>query len=124
SAAFLSARRRRSMRGHVRFLTALPGWALLLLVGGGLLGASAAGVGFLSDDYLMVGYWDRERGAVLWPRVLADCQGPWFGGRDLYRPVVTLSCALQLAVHGLAPRWVPVAHVAMVTTSAFASAAP
>ena len=82
----------------------IPWWAWLLLVLGTALALSALDVGFLSDDYLMVRYWDRGREAVQWQRVAADFAGPWSGVRDMYRPLVTLSIALQLSLHGFAPR--------------------
>src|SRR5262245_9856617 len=70
----------------------------------------------------MVRYWDRGREAVRWDRVADDFVGPWSGVRDMYRPLVTLSIALQLALHGFAPRLFHVANCAMVTIAALAIA--
>jgi len=47
--------------------------------------------GFRSDDFLAVYYYDRDTGAVQWSRVAAEWLRPWFGVRDLYRPLVSLS---------------------------------
>lgn len=58
---------------------------------------------FLSDDYLVVHYLDRELGAVRWDRVFAEFVQPWFGVRDLYRPLVSLSLGLNLALGGADP---------------------
>jgi hypothetical protein len=105
----------------VRSLAAIPLWALLLVLLGGVVAWSSLDVGFLSDDFLMTRYWDRDLLSVRWDRVALDFQGPWFGAvRDLYRPVVSLSCALQLAVHGFDPRWFHLANAAMVTIAALA----
>jgi hypothetical protein len=106
----------------VRF-PSIPWWAWLLVVLGAALALSALDVGFLSDDYLMVRYWDRGREAVQWQRVAADFAGPWSGVRDMYRPLVTLSIALQLSLHGFAPRLFHLANSAMVTVAALAIAA-
>ena len=58
---------------------------------------------FLSDDYLVVHYLDRDLGAVRWERVLAEFVQPWFGVRDLYRPLVSLSLGVNLALGGADP---------------------
>lgn len=47
--------------------------------------------GFRSDDFLAVYYYDRDAGAVQWSRVAEEWLRPWFGVRDLYRPLVSLS---------------------------------
>ena len=85
---------------------------------GVLLAMSAVQVGFLSDDFLMVRYWDREAGSVRWNLVGAEFQGPWFGVRDLYRPLVSLSDAVQAALFGFDSRWFHLANVAMLLVSA------
>ncbi|GDY01618.1 hypothetical protein LBMAG49_09470 [Planctomycetota bacterium] len=104
----------------MRFLAAIPFWVVLLVLLGGAIAVSTFEVGFLSDDFLMVRYWDRQSSAVHWDRVALDCQGPWFHVRDLYRPVVSLSCVLQLLLHGFDARWFHLANAAMVTTAALA----
>lgn len=58
---------------------------------------------FLSDDYLVVHYLDRDLGAVRWDRVFAEFVQPWFGVRDLYRPLVSLSLGINLALGGAEP---------------------
>src|SRR5262245_9197731 len=54
--------------------------------------------GLRSDDYLTVYYTDRTTGAVHWGRVLEEFVRPWFGGNDLYRPLVSLSFGLEFAL--------------------------
>jgi hypothetical protein len=54
--------------------------------------------GFRSDDYLTVYYIDRTTGAVSWGRVLEEFVRPWFGGTDLYRPLVSLSFGIEFAL--------------------------
>lgn len=61
------------------------------------------GFPFLSDDYLVVHYLDRDLDAVRWDRVLAEFVQPWFGVRDLYRPMVSLSLGCNLALGGADP---------------------
>ena len=96
----------------------LSGWVLMLVGIGVLLAMSAVQVGFLSDDFLMVRYWDRETGSVRWDLVGAEFQGPWFGVRDLYRPLVSLSDAVQAALFGFDSRWFHLANVGMLLVSA------
>ncbi|MBL8725434.1 MAG: hypothetical protein JNK49_15435 [Planctomycetes bacterium] len=50
---------------------------------------------FRSDDLLTVYYWDRDGAAVRWDRVFEEWVRPWFGVRDLYRPLVSLSFGLD-----------------------------
>ncbi|MCR9244147.1 MAG: hypothetical protein NXI31_03890 [bacterium] len=66
-------------------------WLLLpaLVAGGWYLAVLLHG--FRSDDFLTVYYYDRDAGAVKWGRVFEEWVRPWFGVRDLYRPVVSLS---------------------------------
>jgi hypothetical protein len=47
--------------------------------------------GWRSDDFLAVYYYDRDAAAVHWSRVAEEWLRPWFGVRDLYRPLVSLS---------------------------------
>ncbi len=95
-------------------------WILPIVVVAVALYASVRDVGFLSDDYLMLRYWDQAAAAVRWDRVAQDFTGPWFGSvRDMYRPVVTLAYALQLAVSA-DPRWFHLGNVLMVLVAALA----
>jgi len=80
----------------------------------------AYGMGFLSDDYLAVYYLDRDTGAVHWHRVLAEFARPWFGVRDLYRPMVSLSIAGNLALGGMRPLGFHVLNVLLVAVTASA----
>lgn len=97
----------------------VPGWIAALLALGGLLAVSASHVGFLSDDFLLIAYVDRQEGGLCWERVAADLHGPWFGGaHGLYRPCVTASLALQLLLCGLDATWFHLANVAMLVTAA------
>ncbi len=54
--------------------------------------------GFRSDDFLTVYYFDRDAESVKWGRVLEEWVRPWFGVRDLYRPVVSLTYGLNWAL--------------------------
>lgn len=58
----------------------------------------ALGHWFRSDDLLTVYYWDREAEQVRWGRVCEEWLRPWFGVRDLYRPLVSLSFGINYAV--------------------------
>lgn len=76
----------------------------LLLAGIGLSALlwflPALQVGWLSDDFGIAAYLDRESGAADWGRALADFAQPW-GAPTLYRPVVSLSLALNWTLgHG------------------------
>ncbi|MCA8948378.1 MAG: hypothetical protein KDE27_02680, partial [Planctomycetes bacterium] len=53
--------------------------------------------GFRSDDFLTVYYYDRDAGAVHWGRVLEEWVRPWFGVRDLYRPLVSFTFGVNWA---------------------------
>ncbi|MCA8974832.1 MAG: hypothetical protein KDC98_08920, partial [Planctomycetes bacterium] len=55
------------------------------------------GHGFRSDDFEMVYYLDRDSEAVRWGRVWEEWLRPWFGVRDLYRPVVSLAIGVNWA---------------------------
>ena len=52
--------------------------------------------GFRSDDFLTVYYWDRHAHAVHWDRVFAEFGRAWFGVRDIYRPLVSVSYGVNL----------------------------
>lgn len=54
--------------------------------------------GFRSDDFLTVYYYDRDAETVKWGRVFEEWVRPWFGVRDLYRPVVSLSFGVNWAL--------------------------
>ncbi|HEX6811476.1 MAG TPA: hypothetical protein VF384_07625 [Planctomycetota bacterium] len=54
--------------------------------------------GLRNDDYLIVYYTDRTTGAVSWGRVLEEFVRPWFGGKALYRPLVSLSFGIESAL--------------------------
>lgn len=53
--------------------------------------------GWRSDDFLLVYYLDRDAETVRWARVAEEWLRPWFGVRDLYRPLVSLSYGLNWA---------------------------
>ena len=78
--------------------------------------------GFRSDDFLGVYYLDRETGAVRWGRVLEEWVRPWFGVRDLYRPVVSLSLGANWAV-STSPLWFHLTNVMLLAGTAVAVAA-
>ncbi|MBK8096545.1 MAG: hypothetical protein IPK26_05520 [Planctomycetes bacterium] len=80
-------------------------------------------VGYLSDDFLLVYYVDREHGSVLWGRVLEEFVRPWFGVRDLYRPMVSLSVGVNAALSGLGAVSLHVGNVLFVAVAAAAAAA-
>lgn len=54
--------------------------------------------GLRSDDYLVVYYTDRLSGAVQWDRVFEEFTRPWFGGGELYRPLISVSFGVELAL--------------------------
>lgn len=58
---------------------------------------SALSHGWRSDDFLTVYYFDRDAGAVHWGRCFEEWARPWFGVRDLYRPLVSCSYGLNWA---------------------------
>ena len=62
--------------------------------------------GFLSDDYLLGVYLDgsADRARVAWSEVLRDFARPWLGfGSPFYRPLLSVSFAVDLAVGGGSP---------------------
>lgn len=79
-------------------------------------------VGFLSDDFAAVYYYDRHLGVVDWPRVFEEFWRPWYGVRDLYRPLVSLSIGMNLALDGFDPHPFHVTNVLLVATAATATA--
>lgn len=66
------------------------------------------GSGLLQDDLALLGYL-VEPGThddIRWSRVADDFLGPWaFGNLNYYRPLVTLTLALELWLGGGAPAW-------------------
>lgn len=54
--------------------------------------------GLRSDDFLVTYYTDRLSGAVRWDRVVAEFARPWFDAGELYRPLVSVSFGLELAL--------------------------
>lgn len=54
--------------------------------------------GLRNDDYLTVYYTDRETGAVRWDRVFGEFARGWFGVPWLWRPLVSMSFALDRAL--------------------------
>ncbi len=54
--------------------------------------------GLRSDDFLVTYYTDRMTGAVRWDRVVAEFARPWFDAGELYRPLVSVSFGVELAL--------------------------
>lgn len=77
--------------------------------------------GLRSDDYLTVYYTDRLTGAVSWGRVFEEFVRPWFGGNDLYRPLVSLSFGIDFAFCPAGP--CHLTNVVMLGITAAATAA-
>lgn len=78
--------------------------------------------GFRSDDFLTVYYLDRDAGTVQWGRVFEEWVRPWFGVRDLYRPLVSLTLGLNWAC-GTAPFGFHLLNVLLLAGTATAVAA-
>lgn len=81
--------------------------------------------GLRSDDYLVCYYTDRLTGTVRWDRVFAEFGRAWFGTGELYRPLISLSYAVE---HWLWPgptaaHVVNVLFVAMTAVATGATAA-
>lgn len=74
-------------------------WRLLWVLVPGLLALllywPALTHGWRSDDYLLVYYLDRDAECVRWGRVWEEWVRPWFGVRDLYRPLASLTYGLN-----------------------------
>lgn len=65
---------------------------------------STLGGGFLSDDFVIATLWNESTDSADWSRVFADFGRPWFGlDAPLYRPLLTLSFGVDLALHGTEP---------------------
>lgn len=54
--------------------------------------------GLRSDDYLACYWTDRLTGAIHWGRVFEEFVRPWFGVGELYRPLVSLTYSIELAL--------------------------
>ena len=78
--------------------------------------------GFRSDDFLTVYYYDRDAEAVKWGRVAEEWMRPWFGVRDLYRPLVSLSFGATWAV-STQPFWFHLGNLLLLAGTATAVAA-
>jgi hypothetical protein len=78
--------------------------------------------GFRSDDFLSVYYFDRDAEAVKWGRVFEEWARPWFGVRDLYRPLVSLSFGVNWAL-STQPFWFHLGNVLLLAGTAAAMAA-
>jgi hypothetical protein len=82
--------------------------------------------GLLADDLLLAGYAAEPSGdgfCASWPRVAADFTGPWaFTHGDYYRPLTTLSLALERALGGGAEWQVHTTNIALfaIAVAAFA----
>ena len=74
--------------------------ALLLVVLVAIAYAPILGVPFLSDDYGVIEKIVLPGGGTDWARVLGDFRGPLFGFRAMYRPLYTLSFALDYSLFG------------------------
>lgn len=83
--------------------------------------APALTLGLRNDDFLIPYYLDSETGAVRWPRVFEELFRGWFGAPELYRPMVSLSLALEYSWTGLLPS-LHLGNVLMVTVAAAATA--
>ena len=79
-------------------------------------------LGLRNDDFLATYYVDGETGAVLWGRVFEEFTRGWFGAPELYRPMVSLSLAVEYSFTGQLPL-LHLGNVLMVTVAAVATAA-
>ena len=77
------------------------------------------GLGLRNDDFLATYYVDGETGAVLWGRVFEEFTRGWFGAPELYRPMVSLSLAVEYSFTGQ----LPLLHLGNVLMLAVAAAA-
>ncbi|MBM3972595.1 MAG: hypothetical protein FJ301_00615, partial [Planctomycetes bacterium] len=78
--------------------------------------------GLRSDDFLVTYYTDRLSGAVHWDRVLGEFARPWFEAGELYRPLVSVSFGVELALCP-SPGARHVVNTLLVTIAALATAA-
>jgi hypothetical protein len=76
--------------------------------------------GFRSDDFFASYYWDADRGAN-WSRAFGEFVRPWFGVRDLYRPIVSLSLAANFEL-GSSALGFHVVNTLLLAITAFAAA--
>lgn len=80
--------------------------------------APILGVPFLSDDYGIIAKVVLPDGGTDWSRVLGDFRGPLFGYRAMYRPLYTLSFALDYSLFG---SWALPYHLTNIVLHAFTS---
>ena len=78
--------------------------------------------GLRSDDFLVTYYTDRLSGAVRWDRVVAEFARPWFDAGELYRPLVSVSFGVELALCP-SPSARHVVNTLLVAIAALATAA-
>ena len=62
-----------------------------------------AGAAFLSDDYLLVAFFDQETGAVQWRQIWWDFGESWFLSPAYWRPLVSLSYGINIGLLGFTP---------------------
>ena len=58
---------------------------------------------FLSDDYSLSMFHDSATGALNWSKVFESLAEPWYGTPDYWRPMATLSAAINVSVLGFSP---------------------
>ena len=78
--------------------------------------------GLRSDDFLVTYYTDRMTGAVRWDRVVAEFARPWFDAGELYRPMISVSFGIELALCP-SPGARHVVNTLLVAVTAMATAA-
>ncbi len=76
--------------------------------------------GLRSDDFLTLYYQDPDGGAA-WGRAFSEFGRGWFGVRDLYRPLVSMSFAAQFAF-GNGEAWLHVGNVLLLCATSCAVA--
>lgn len=83
--------------------------------------APALTLGLRNDDFLIPYYIDSETGAVIWGRVFEEFGRGWFGAPALYRPMISLSLALEYSCTGSLPS-LHLGNVLMLAVAAAATA--
>jgi hypothetical protein len=81
----------------------------------------ALGLGFFTDDYVFPYYLDVEAGSTRWDRVVAEFTRPFFGVRDLYRPLVAVSVGVNFTFGGMDPLGFHALNVGLVAIAAAAT---
>ncbi len=85
--------------------------------------ASTLDGGFLSDDFLLSSLWNDAGTGVDWQRTFADFTRSWFGiDAPLYRPLLTLSFGLDVAIWGSDTTGYHVTNLLLHCTATFATA--